>query len=308
MRLVAIALVVCTWTVALAQPVAPVHRAVALLPLDADAKLELYGQPVANEIAHAMVQAGLEVVLVGPKMAVPETARLVVDGTIKAGKGDIVTISVRVRDSRDGTVYDTLVVPAATVTAMDRAQQELSGKVVPAVKARLATLLEQDRAAQQPKPLDDPKRAVTPVAKLAPMLTAIYASPGASLGAVALRAALAHEVSSWASHRHHEVRELQATELGGKAAPKTVAAQQAELSIEIDVLDLDVVVETVPLATARVHVRIADPRSVVFDRVIVTDTIVGEKNMDKLELAARVAREVLAIADPQLKRRISTWF
>jgi hypothetical protein len=140
------------------------------------------------------------------------------------------------------------------------------------------------------------------------MLISIYASPGAAAGVVALRTALDHEIAPWASHRHHEVRTLAPAQLGGKGAPKTVAAQQAELSIELDVLDLDVVVENVPLATARVHVRIADPRSVVFDRVIVTDTIVGEKDMDKAVLAERVAREVLAIADPQLKRRIPTWW
>jgi hypothetical protein len=35
---------------------------------------------------------------------------------------------------------------------------------------------------------------------------------------------------------------------------------------------------------------------------------VGEKDMDKVVLAQRVAREVLAIADPQLRRRISTWW
>ncbi len=70
--------------VARAEP-EPAH-AVALLPLDADAKLELYGQPVASELARALVQGGLDVVVVGPKMAVPEKARLVVDGTIKFGK------------------------------------------------------------------------------------------------------------------------------------------------------------------------------------------------------------------------------
>src|SRR5665811_771674 len=83
----------------------PAH-AVALLPLDADAKLELYGQPVASEVARALVHGGIEVVVVGPKMAVPAQARLVVDGTIKSGKGDNVEITVRIRDALDGTVYD----------------------------------------------------------------------------------------------------------------------------------------------------------------------------------------------------------
>lgn len=305
MKLVALA-IVCAWTAAFAEP-QPAQHAVALLPLDADAKLELYGQPIANEISHALVQAGLEVVLVGPKMAVPETARLVVDGTIKAGKGEAVTMSVRVRDSRDGTVYDTLIVSADKMTAMDHAQQELSAKVLPAVKGRLATLIEADKAAQQPKTIEDPKRAVKPAAKLATMLAAISAGPN-DAGVAALKAALIDEIKPWASHRHHELVKVEPGRLVGKTAPITVAEQKAELSVQLEVLELDFEADTVPLATARVRIRIADAQSVVFDRVIVTDSVVGDKGMGKTAIATRVAREVLAIADPQLKRRIPTWW
>jgi hypothetical protein len=62
------------------------------------------------------------------------------------------------------------------------------------------------------------------------------------------------------------------------------------------------------MASARVRLRIIDPQAVVFDRVIVTDTVVGEKGLDADKLTERVAREVLEIADPHLKRRISTWY
>jgi hypothetical protein len=300
--LLAIGLVVLAATRAHADPEPPA-RAVALLPLDADAKLELYGQPVASEVARALREGGVEVEVVGPKMAVPANARLVVDGTIKAGKGNTVVLTMRIRDAFVGTVYDTVPVTAATQTAMDHAAEELAGKVLPSVKGRLATLIAEDEAKLQkpevkpvPKPLEAPKHPQ--------MLVAVTGKPGEPLVTE-----LATDVAMWAARRHHEVRVVDPQRLG-KAAAKTVAAEKAELSIELEVLSLatDHDDNQIPLTTARVHIRIADQQSVVFDRVIVTDTIVGEKNLKPAKLYARVAREVLAIADPQLKRRIPTWY
>src|ERR1700733_5591210 len=107
--LIAFALV---WSTA-ARAQAP--AAVALLPLDAEQRLELYGQPVASAIALALAGGGGEGVGVGPKMAGPARARLVLDGTI-TGKGDVITLSIRVRDPRDGTVVDTLSATAPALT------------------------------------------------------------------------------------------------------------------------------------------------------------------------------------------------
>src|SRR5215468_10544975 len=70
---------------AVAEP-APAGDVVALLPLDADKSLEIYGQPVASELARALVAGNVYVVVVGPRMAVPDNARLIIDGTIALGK------------------------------------------------------------------------------------------------------------------------------------------------------------------------------------------------------------------------------
>src|SRR5690242_3933246 len=102
MRLVILALLV-----ALVSPAFADDDAVALLPLDADARLELYSQSVASEVARALVAGGVDVVVVGPKMAVPERARMIVDGTI-TGKGDSVTLTLRMRDARAGTVLGSI--------------------------------------------------------------------------------------------------------------------------------------------------------------------------------------------------------
>jgi len=299
--MLAIGLVVLAATRAYAEPELP--HAVALLPLDADAKLELYGQPVASEVARALREGGLEVEVVGPKSAVPANARVIVDGTIKAGKGNTVVLTMRIRDAIGGTVYDPVAVTAATQTAMDHAAEELSGKMLPQVKARLATLIEEDKA-KLPKPEVKPVEKPLEVTKAPQMLVAVTGKPGEPLVTE-----LAAEVAMWAAGRHHSARVVDPRRLG-TAAAKTVALEKAELSIELEVLSLATVHDEhqIPLTTARVHIRIADPHALVFDRVIVTDTIVGEKNLEPAKLIARVAREVLAIADPQVKRRIPTWY
>lgn len=280
-------------------------RAVALLPLDADAKLELFGQPVASEVARALVQGGLEVVVVGPRMAVPGKARVVVDGTIKAGKGSTVELSVRLRDVRNGEVLDTIPVEAASMTTMDRAAEELSAKVLPSVKKNLAALIEKDQQQLQPKHVDEPKH-VDPHATRASLLAVIVASPGSAADSQLLRTALETALIPWAAHRHHAPRVVDIHLLAN--GPKAVGLERADVAVELEVLSLDIESGAVPLARARVHLKIVDPQAVVFDRVIVTDTIVGEKGLDRAKLAERVAREVLAIADPQLKRRIPTWY
>ncbi len=344
--LVAFAIAVLACVRAYADPVPvpaePPGHAIALLPLDADADLELYGQPVAAEIARALVQGGLEVVLVGPKMAVPAKARLVIDGTIKAvpakaapakavpaakpakprkpgthgrpladgdgdGDGGAVTLSVRIRDSRDGTVYDTLVVTAPSFTAIDRAQEQLSAKVLPAVKGRLATLISRDES-KATTAAADTQRAVRPAPRFGAMLAAISTPPNATPAVAALRGALETELVPWAALRHHAVRVLDLHVLGGPAAPRTVTAAHAELAVEFVVLAVEIDHAPVPLATARVRMRISDRAAVVFDRVIVTDTVVGDKGIDTAGLAARIAREVLAIADPHLKLGIPSWW
>jgi hypothetical protein len=61
------------------------------------------------------------------------------------------------------------------------------------------------------------------------------------------------------------------------------------------------------MARARVRVQILGPRAVVFDRVVVTDTVLGDPGRGPLEVAARVAREVLAILGPHLRRSVPSW-
>jgi hypothetical protein len=61
------------------------------------------------------------------------------------------------------------------------------------------------------------------------------------------------------------------------------------------------------MAKARVRLRIIQPEGIRFDRMIHTDTIVGDREISEAEFAARVAREVLSIAHPNIHRTVSSW-
>ena len=282
MRLVIAFAVVSLTAIAHADP-----ASVALLPLDAEAKLEIYGQPVASEVARALVAGGIDVVVVGPKMAVPERARLIVDGTIVSGKGQAVELDARIRDRATGSVLDTVHVSATSISTLDSAASQLSSQVLPAVQHRLAQLTEQPTKPVEAVHVIAPTPAPLPIAIVALV-------PSAS----ALHDPLASALDGFAKRGHH------ALQLGA-ADTKAVAAANAEIGITLDIVSYyaeNLVVGNQPSAYARVRMRVANGTKLVFDRVIATDTVLGARD----KLAELVAREILWIAEPKL-RKVSAW-
>jgi hypothetical protein len=283
-----------------AQPARP-GGAVALLPLDAGARLEIYGQAVATEIARALMAGGVEVVVVGADMDVPASARLIVDGAVATDKGGLVALSMRVRDPADGAVLDTLSATAPSLAQIDRAAAELSARVLPVVRERLAALTA-GRAG------GDPGRPRSPGGGSPRVLLVGVASTAA---AEPLRGALAGAAERWVRAARREPRAVEPRTLEGKLAPPAVASADAERAVTFEILRYAVAsvgpARDVPLARARVRVRIADRSEVRFDRVVATDTIVGDRGMPAAALAARVAEEVLAILRPHVRRVVSPW-
>jgi hypothetical protein len=288
--------------------VAPAHAdtpksegAVALLPLDADARLAIYGQPVASEIARALVVGGVEVVVVGPKMAVPERARLVVDGTISSNKSDVVVLALRVRNPVDGTTLATTQATAQGLANIDKAAAELSAKVLPIVKQQILAL--GHPADVRPTPPEVHIAVVAPPS-MHPLLLALIARAPAG---EPLRAALSEAITPWAAAVHRESKAIDAPKLAGKLAASSVKEAGGELAISFEVKSFEVTQGKVPFARARVRVRIVDASSVLFDRVVVTDSVLGERGSTPEVLAQRTAREVLDILRPHLRRLVASW-
>jgi hypothetical protein len=276
----------------LAGGVARADDAVALLPLDADKSLEIYGQPVASEIARALVAGKLDVVVVGPKAGVPERARIVVDGRIAGDKADNVVITVRVRDRFDGTVLASLT-STAPLENIDRAASDISSRLLPSVVAILDKL---DHPAQ-PDPHRPPPVAMAPPTPRVVLISMIADAP--------FKAPLAAAIAAWAGEHHRVVQEASA--LGPDTAANAIEKAGAELGIAFEVDRYLPEGGMVDMARARVRVRISTARGVAFDRVVVTDTVIGERKITEAELAGRVAREVLAIIAPHLHRAVPSW-
>lgn len=304
-RIVAVAVAVMVNTVA-AQPKS---GTVALLPLDAEPRFEIYGQPVASEIARALIAAGVDVTVVGPKMAVPERASLIVDGAIAARRPsrDAVTLTIRVRNPRDGTTLETLEETATSLGTIDRAAAALSARVVPVVRARIFDERRDDTSravrgngeparVEPPGPVAQPPPA-TPAG--APVLIGVTTTGVAMVVGDPLRDALALAAFAWA--RDHHRRPIDAADAAA------VAVTKPDRTITLEIVRYEVVGAWIPLARARVRVRISGARSPEFDRVVVTDTIVGDRDQPRDALATRVAREVLEILRPHMRRLEPGW-
>ena len=267
----------------------PPLGAVALLPLDADAKLAIYGQPVASEIARALVAGGIDVVVVGPKMAVPDRAWLVVDGTIAAGKGDTVVLALRVRNPVDGSVIPTK--PQATAQGLpniDKAAVELSAQLLPVVRAGLVSIGEA-KLPRTDKPIDKAidKPHVAVVKPDGPQPLVLLLAP---TGDETLRAALAMEAKPWAAKRNY-----------------AIADAGNGLQLVLEVKGYSASKDAVPYAKARVRAKIVSGGSVLFDRVVVTDSVLGDKGIAPDALATRTAREVLDILRLHMRRAVDGW-
>jgi hypothetical protein len=273
-------------------------EAVALLPLDADARLEIYGQPVASEIARALVAGGVDVVVVGPKMAMPDRAKLIVDGTISANKADAVVLSLRVRNPVDGTTLATTQATAQGLPNIDKAAAELSSKILPIVRQQLEALKK-----PEVKTPPDVHVAVVTADAMRPLLLALTGSGSAE----PLRAALATSIPAWAAFQRREPRDTDAKLMGKKQVAATIKAASTDLGVAFEIKSYTVTGGAIPSARARVHVIVADSVGVVFDRVVVTDTVLGDKGLAPDALAARTAREVLDILRPHLRRVVSAW-
>lgn len=251
---------------------------IAMLPLDGEKRLEIYGQPVAAEIARALKAAGLDVVVVGARMDVPDRVQLIVDGTIKSTKNKQIELSIRIRDPRDGTTLDTLPAPATKLGDLDKAAADLASRVVPSVKTQLEALAK--AAVTPPQPPDTSKQPTVPPKPVAPqpmLTTAVKTRAGLKPGV--FTAALDREAALWA------------------------ATQRYQAMVSFEVLGYWPQAGKPPMARARVRVVI-ESGATRFDRVVRTDTIVGDRDASLDHLAERTAREVLAIVRPNLRRTL----
>jgi hypothetical protein len=290
---------------------APVRAdTVAMLPLDGEKRLEIYGQPIAAEIGRALKDHGIDVVVVGAKMAVPDNAQVIVDGTIKAGKSgrrETVTLALRIRDPRDGTVLELLAPVTSSLDDLDKAAAALAAKIVPSVRTQLAKVATKPTTSL-PTIDNPPSRPLPSPGSGLPSVVVAISAAGTSVELQLLRSGIVAELEGWTRVHGREARTVEPTQLErNHEAPKTVAGASTDVGIALHVLGFAITPGKIPMAKARVRVRIVDREKVRFDRVVITDTIVGDRTITPAAFAARAAREVLAIVQPNLRRTVTAW-
>jgi hypothetical protein len=293
--------------VVLAGGVARAEDRVALLPLDAEKGFEIYGQPVASEVARVLRAAKIEIEVIGAKMAVPDNAKLIVDGTIGAGKKNKndIQLELRIRNPVDGVTLATVSSTAAGIANIDKAAAEVS--------TRLMTALRERFAAMSTPTTTDPDRGTgtvhhvtsLPTPELRPMLAVVLSKDSES---DPLRAALTYQLDAQLRRVYRSPQLVDPAKMSRELATQTVKDSKLDLGMILEITDYAIELdEMVPIARARVRIRVTDAVGIVFDRVVVTDSVVGEKMLALPQLAERVAREVFDIARPHLKRTVRAW-
>ncbi|NVB85514.1 MAG: hypothetical protein HOV81_44530 [Kofleriaceae bacterium] len=212
---------------------------------------------------------------------------------------------MRIRDPKDGTVLSQLPTVTSPLDDIDKAAAALSAKVVPSVRTQLAKLATKPIVTP---PIERPEVAPTETPTGPSVAVAVSMIGRAGPAVQLLRAGIDAEVAAW-THKHG--REMKPVdpfllEKNGQA-PANVAKADADLGIALHVLSFSITPGKVPMGKARVRVRLVDRDKVRFDRVVVTDTIIGDRTITPEAFAARAAREVLAIVQPNLRRAVTSW-
>ena len=278
----------------------PRGQLIALLPLAADAKLSIYGQPVASEVARRLEVQGFAVVVVTSTAPVPSKARLVIDGRIVRGDGDTVKIEARVRDPAIGTVVSELSASAPSLTRIDEAAAELARGLVPILEAGMKAQ-EEEKKQESGRgtgrgrgteeggggaiKVEAPKEDTRPRAQIT-MFSAVQLRRDDPMLEPLLRAG-GYRLAGLVGHRGQD------------------DSAQADLVVHIQLLSMDYRDQGVTTARARARVEVVDATGTVFARTIRTDTLVGGRG-DRRDAVARAAiDQIVDIAMPRVRERLA---
>ncbi len=297
------------------------RAAIALIPFTAEKRLQLYGKPVAAEVTRALREAGLDVTLVNDGDPVPARARLVVDGRlVRRGAG--VVIESRIRDPERGVDVARPSGAAASIENIDHAAATVAAELVVAIRAGLAA---QDAQAARaaaaltrtsPRPVDavrppspggdvvSPRPDTRPLAIVvvsAPALAGVEAAP---VDIPPLFAPAALELARRLGHR--AAVESAPAPPAVAVDPELAASHGAALVVGFELLAFVAGTQRdIPVARARARVTVFDATgTLVYRRVVRTDTLVGSRG-DRVDTLIRfAAAQVTDVVAPRIRERL----
>lgn len=270
---------------------------VAVIPLQAERRLALYGQPVASELANALRGAGFDVALVAEVSDVPTRAWLVVDGRL-VRTGSAVAIELRIRDPEHATDVARLAARAGKLSEIDGATRALAAELIAALERERAALApptppppDPIAPPDAPPPPPPPPAPIDrrPIARIVVVGRTLHDRSGATLDVAALGTPAAAALAERLGYRI-------------AAGP----AEPAALTITVELLSLAAGFERdVPIGRARARVKVEDARGKVFDRIVRTDTVVGSRG-DRVDTLVRlVAAQVTDVVAPRIREKLA---
>ncbi len=284
---------------ALADPPATI----AVIPLQSERRLALYGQPVANELATALRAAGFDVVLVSDVSVVPTRAWLVVDGRLVRA-GTTIAIELRLRDPERAIDVARLAATADSLAELDRATRTLGAELTAVMErertARAAALappvapppIDRDPMRKPDAPPPPPKPPIDrrPIARITVIGRELRDHSGAALDVAALGTPAVVAL---------------AARLGYRTAPP--GSGDPAITITVELLSLAAGFERdVPVGRARARVKVEDATGVLWSRVVRTDTVVGSRG-DRVDTLVRlVAAQVTDVVEPRIRERLGS--
>jgi hypothetical protein len=270
--------------------------AIAVLPLTSSEKrLAMYGVPVARVLAAHLRQSGVTVETVTGSGSLPRRVAWVIDGRIVSSPGGRVVLEARLRDPGRGSAFGQVASKPGRLTEIDKLARQVAGDLTPLLARARASSAKTSAITPPPSP---PPSSVSNTAPVRPAIVItrdrepIVTDAMASLVERLGYRAVVGEMAGIAAP--DKVRAA----LGKASAPFALLAEVRSVDYEWDR----------GILTARGTMRLVlvdRAGKPIYNAVLDTDTLVGNRGDRHDALLGFVARQVMQMAAPRLRKALS---
>lgn len=270
--------------------------AIAVLPLTSSEKrLAMYGVPVARVLAGALRQGGNAVETVTGSGSLPRRVAWVIDGRIVAASGGRVVLEARLRDPGRGRAFGQVASRPGRLTEIDELARQVASDLGPLLARARATTA----ALAPPTDATPPPIAALPAATLPPaMVITRDREPIITDALAALAGRLGYRAV--------------VSDLSGIAPPDKVkgalgrASARHALLAEVKNVEYEWAGKDVLTARGSMRLVLVDAAGKpLYNAIIDTDTLVGSRGDRHAALLGFVARQVMQMAAPRLKKALA---
>ncbi|HEU5060608.1 MAG TPA: hypothetical protein VFU21_28955 [Kofleriaceae bacterium] len=264
--------------------------AIAVLPLTSSEKrLAMYGVPVARVLAGQLRQAGNEVETVTSSGSLPRRVAWVIDGRIVAASRGRVVLEARLRDPARGRAIGQVASKPGRLTDIDELARQVAAELAPLLARARA-----ESASARSAPPPDPTTSPAPAPAVRPAIVVTRDKEPIVTDALA---ALVERLG------YRPV----VSDLKGIAPPEKVkgALGDARFALLAEVKSVDYEWAGKDVMTARGSMRLVlvdGAGKPLYNAVLETDTLVGSRGDRHAALLGFVARQVMQMAAPRLKK------